>query len=114
MAHYLGSNMDLVITAELMLLVCSLSCLGGIGSFLQGKRDKRLRGNFLDFITELFLAQIVGLATAYLGHNFNWNEAITCFIVLIISNNAAETINFFKKTAKAMIRTKLGLSKDKQ
>lgn len=99
-----------VITMEFALLVSALSVLSGIGSYLQGVRENRLKGRFLDFFTEVTLALVVGLATAYTGHSMKLNEAMTCALVLIFSNNGADTVALLKKIFKQLLAHRFGLN----
>lgn len=105
--------MNLILTADLTLLFSALSILSGVGSYLQGVREKRLAGGSRDFLTEIILALIAGLAFAYLGHSQEWNEAMTCFLVLMVSNNGAETIAIIRKALKQSIQKRFGLTSPK-
>ncbi len=76
--------------------VLALSALSGVGSYLQGRRDNRLTGGLIDAITEVVLALVVGLAVAYLLESYEVKRGYTCAIVLVASNNGADTLSACK------------------
>ncbi len=80
-----------------MLLVTILSILSGFGSYLQGCREGRLSKTAFDLLTEITFALIVGLATGYVSEAHQVRRGVTCAIVLILSNNATDTLGQFKK-----------------
>lgn len=90
--------MPIVVLDEgFLALVIALSVLSGVGTFLQGKRDKRLTGGLIDFFTEITLAVVVGLTIAHIGEGQNLDRSFTCALVLILSNNGADTLEGMRK-----------------
>ncbi len=79
-----------------MSLVAILSVLSGIGSYLQGHREGRLRNGLIDLLTEVIFALIAGLATGYVSEAYEVKRGFTCALVLILSNNATETLGQLK------------------
>lgn len=79
--------------------VLALSFLSGMGSFLHGKRVSRLNGGFMDLITEITLAIVVGLVVAYMCESEEVDRNITCALVLILSNNGADSLAFLRQSA---------------
>jgi hypothetical protein len=88
---------NIIITAEFALLVFALSTLSGVGSYLQGYREKRLTRGFHDLITEIITAIVVGLAVAYAGYSFDMDEGYLCAAILIFSNNGSESLVWIKQ-----------------
>lgn len=99
---------EVLLNDGFMPLVLALSILSGAGSFLQGRREERLGGTLVDLITEVVLALIVGLATAYVSEAYEIKRGITCALVLVLSNNASDTLVWFKKLTFNKISKGLG------
>ena len=91
---------DVVITAEFALLVSSLSTLSGVGSYLQGCREKRLARGFQDLITEVVMATVVGLIVAYAGSSLEMDKGYLCAAILIFSNNGSESLLWIKQLSR--------------
>ncbi|MDW2187564.1 hypothetical protein R7Z80_17040 [Vibrio sp. 1733] len=92
-----------VVGESFAISVLALSVLSGVGSYLQGIREQRLAGGFLNFLTELTLALVVGLIVAYLCESEGVEAGYTSALVLIASNNGADSINFIRKLASQML-----------
>lgn len=104
--------MKFIITLELTILVSVLAILSGVGSYLQGVRENRLKGGVIDFLAEVVLALTVGLGIAYTGHSLQWNEAMTCALVLAFANNGADTLAWAKKLIREYLSRKFGINDD--
>ncbi|QFT40134.1 MULTISPECIES: phage holin family protein [unclassified Vibrio] len=79
--------------------VLALSALSGIGSYLQGRREARLKGGFMDLITEITLALVVGLIVAYVLESHGMERGYTCALVLVASNNGADSLAAIRQLA---------------
>ena len=90
----------LVLDEDFLVLVIALSIFSGIGSFLHGKREERLKGGAIDFFTEITLAVVVGLVVAYIGEGQNLERTFTCALVLVLSNNGADAIEIIRKIVR--------------
>lgn len=76
--------------------VLALSLLSGSGVFLHGVRDGRIKGNFLNFITEWVLAVLAGLIAYYVAQHKEWEQSLMYLAVLVASNNGREVTSAFK------------------
>ncbi|HCG7330466.1 hypothetical protein P3551_21130 [Vibrio parahaemolyticus] len=85
--------------AELIASVTILSLLSGLGSYLHGRRTERLQGGWISFMAEMILALTVGLTVTYLCEAKQVDRRITMALVLILSNNGAETYSRFRQAA---------------
>lgn len=85
--------------AELTASVTILSVLSGVGSYLHGRRTGRLKRGWIDFAAEITLALVVGLIVTYLCEVAEMDRRITMAIVLILSNNGAETYTKLRQAA---------------
>lgn len=74
-----------------------LSVLSGVGVFLMGIREGRIKGTFLDFFTETLIAVTAGLMAFYVGRHNHFDEPIIYFSVLLSSNNGNEVITMAKR-----------------
>lgn len=88
---------------ELMISVLLLALFSGMGSYFQGVRTTRIKGGFLDFMAEIILAVVVGLIVAYLCESQLIDRRITCALVLIFSNNGADTITKIRSLATSKL-----------
>lgn len=102
--------MNNIMTNDLAILFCALSALSGLGSYLQGVRSKRITHGCLNFTTEVVTALIAGMIVAFAGHSFEVNEALTCAVVLVMSNNGADTVAYGKKVIKHIINQRVGMT----
>ena len=102
MPELVVSDADLIIGRSFGLLVFVLSMLSGFGSYLHNFRRKKHHG-IVDFLAEIILALVVGLTVAYICEYHKIDRAYTCAIVLILSNNASDTMNFIKTVAMTTI-----------
>lgn len=75
----------------------ALSILSGIGVFLMGIREGRIKGTVLDFFTETFIAVTAGLMAFYVGKHNHLDQPIIYFSVLLSSNNGNEIIHMAKR-----------------
>lgn len=74
-----------------------LSILSGVGVYLHGRREDRLRGGFLDFSTELLIAVTAGLMAYYVGQYRQLDKSIIYFSVLLASNNGQAVLGMAKR-----------------
>lgn len=86
-------------TSELLPIAVAvvLSMLSGIGVFLMGLREGRIKGTVLDFFTETLIAVTAGLMAFYVGRHQHFDDSIIYFSVLLSSNNGAEVIHMAKR-----------------
>lgn len=89
---------------ELALLFIVLSLLSGVGGYLQNVRHKTYENSTLHFFAELSMALVSGLFVAFIGIYKSWNPALTCALVLVASNNGADTVAFIKNELKKIRR----------
>lgn len=78
-------------------LAVALSLISGIGVYLLGRREGRLRGGFWDLLTEIFLALTAGLMAFYIGKYQQWSDSVTSLSILLASNNSTEVLNMAKR-----------------
>ncbi|WP_217521915.1 phage holin family protein [Vibrio metschnikovii] len=83
--------------AELIASVTILSLLSGLGSYLHGRRTERLQIGWISFLAEMTLALMVGLTVTYLCESKQMDRRVTMALVLILSNNGAETYSKFRQ-----------------
>ncbi|HHA1396955.1 holin [Enterobacter soli] len=74
-----------------------LSFLSGIGVFLMGIREGRIKGTVLDFFTETIIAITAGLMAFYAGEYKHLADSIIYFSVLLSSNNGSEILHMAKR-----------------
>lgn len=100
-AHYDKGKKELTVlhTTELVpiAITVGLSFLSGVGVFLMGIREERIKGGFLDFFTEVSIAITAGLMAYYIGRHQQFDESIIYFSVLLSSNNGNEVIHIAKR-----------------
>lgn len=82
------------------------SLLAGLGSYLQGIRDGRINRGFLNLITEMTTALVVGFIVMYVGEWAGLANPLIYVLVLVFSNNSSETLTFFKELAKSIVSSK--------
>lgn len=70
-------------------LVTALSFISGVASYLQGRRDGRLRGGALDMASELLTALVAGWSILFLGLWKAWPESLLCLCVIAAANNGS-------------------------
>lgn len=75
----------------------ALSVLSGVGVYLHGRREGRLRGGMVDFITEIIIAATAGLMAFYIGQYQHLDKSIIYFSVLLASNNGQEVLGAVKR-----------------
>lgn len=100
---------DVVITDEFALLVSALSVLSGIGSYLQGCREKRLTSGFQDLVTEVVMAVVVGLIVAYAGNSLDMDKGYLCAAILVFSNNGSESLLWIKQLSRKHLHKSFNL-----
>jgi hypothetical protein len=80
--------------------VLAPSLLSGSGVFLHGVRDGRIKGNFLNFITEWVPGSgrpvLAGLAAYYVAQHKEWEQSLMYLAVLVASNNGREVTSALK------------------
>ncbi|WP_369523040.1 phage holin family protein [Vibrio campbellii] len=74
-----------------------LSLLSGLGSYLNARRTERLQSGWVSFLAEMTLALTVGLTVTYLCEAKQVDRRVTMALVLILSNNGAETYSKFRQ-----------------
>jgi hypothetical protein len=90
-----GGNVFELETSLIHVLAPSL--LSGSGVFLHGVRDGRIKGNFLNFITEWVPAVLAGvLAAYYVAQHKEWEQSLMYLAVLVASNNGREVTSALK------------------
>lgn len=89
----------LTLGVELTVSVTLLSLLSGIGSYFHGRRTERLKRGWIDFLAEVTLALVVGLVVTYLCEAAEADRLITMALVLILSNNGAESCHVLREGA---------------
>ncbi|WP_254446390.1 holin [Pantoea sp. CCBC3-3-1] len=89
----------MLISSELIPIAVAvvLSLLSGIGVYLQGIREGRIKGTVLDFFTESSIAVTAGLMAYYVGRHQHFDESIIYFSVLLSSNNGNEVVHIAKR-----------------
>ncbi|HIF9321654.1 TPA: phage holin family protein [Photobacterium damselae] len=93
----------MILDYELAAFVSALSTLSGIGSYLHGRREGRLKSGFFECITEITLALVAGYIVAFAGEYEGIDPAMICAGVLLASNNGAEFIKFAKGCAQKLV-----------
>lgn len=97
----------MILNIELTVIVTALSALSGVGSYLHGRREGRLKGGFFDCLTEITLAIVAGLVIAFLGDAYKINPSITFACALVASNNGAEFLALAKTTLHKFFLNKM-------
>lgn len=70
-------------------LVTALSFFSGVASYLQGRRDGRLNGGWLDLCAELAAAPVAGWSALFLGLWRDWPEPFVCLCVIVAAHNSS-------------------------
>ncbi len=86
----------MLLELEPALTAAALSLLSGIASYLQGCRQERIRPKWLNLITELFLSLVTGQAVMQLAIWGQVSPPATNAAILVLTLNAAETIDLLK------------------
>ncbi|HCD8986603.1 TPA: holin [Citrobacter freundii] len=73
-----------------------LSLLSGIGVFLHGVREERIKASSLNLLTELVLAVLAGLIAYYIARHKAWDDSLLYLAVLVVSNNGREVSTALK------------------
>jgi hypothetical protein len=73
-----------------------LSLLSGIGVFLHGVREERIKASSLNLLTELVLAVLAGLTAYYIARHKAWDDSLLYLAVLVVSNNGREVSTALK------------------
>lgn len=84
-------NIQILLSSNELVAV-ALALIGGVGSFLQSCRTGEGERTLFNFITEIVLAVITGLALSYLGTWLKWEPALTNTLVLLLTNNSGDTL----------------------
>ncbi|EKO3439484.1 hypothetical protein NTE19_003376 [Vibrio fluvialis] len=82
---------------ELVLTAAALSVLSGSASYLQGCRQGRIKPSFFNLITELSLSLVTGQAVMQLAIWGQVSPPATNAAILVLTLNAAETIDRLKE-----------------
>lgn len=77
---------------EILLLAAFFSVISGIGVFLQGVREGRVKKTFFDFLTEVLTAFIGGSLAFYLAQSKGVEDSLMIFCVIAASNNGRDVI----------------------
>lgn len=70
-------------------LVTALSLISGVASYLQGRRDGRLKAGQLDLWAELLTAPVAGWSALFLGLWQSWPEPLVCLCVIASAHNGS-------------------------
>ncbi len=100
--------LNAVIHNDLIMSVAALSALSGVGGFFHGVRSGRNKPSVIDFLSELFVAQTVGLAVCYLMLSCNASEPLICGVVLVASNDGSEKLALMNAIVKTRLKQILG------
>lgn len=87
---------------SVLLLAAFFSVVSGIGVYLQGVRENRIRKSLLDFATEIFTAFIGGSLAFYLAQSKGVEESLMIFCVIAASNNGRDIIVSAKEKVLSM------------
>ncbi|MEC6832942.1 hypothetical protein VXS06_14340 [Photobacterium toruni] len=93
----------MILDPELAAVVLVASIVSGVGSFMHGKRESRLKGGYFDCATEITLSLVAGFIVAFLGDAYEINPSIICACSLLASNNGAEFLAFSKSIFRKYI-----------
>lgn len=85
-------------------LVTALSFISGVASYLQGRRDGRLRGGALDLAAELFTALVAGWSVMFLGLWKGWPEPLVCLCVIAAANNGSAVMTLLRAMLSKFIK----------
>jgi len=100
--------LSIILVHEVVAVI--LSIVGGLGSYLQRVRNEELQKSIFNFITELVLSIITGLAVLYVGQWQVWEPALINALILILTNNGSETITTAKAYLSSFIRSKFNIN----
>nr|AKN37064.1 hypothetical protein [Vibrio cyclitrophicus]AKN38227.1 hypothetical protein [Vibrio splendidus] len=95
-------------TSEALVTVL-LSLLGGLGSYLHGVRTGRIQRALFEFVTEVFLAQIVGFIVMNACRFLDLPPSLTAVLILALTNNSDESILEFKSYLMHRLRGRIGM-----
>ncbi|CAH0543092.1 phage holin family protein [Vibrio marisflavi] len=84
--------------------VIGFAILSGVGTFLNRKREGQIKGGFVDFLTEVVLALVVGISVACVADSWDVERGVTCAAVLVLSNNGAESLVSIRKIVINQLR----------
>jgi len=79
----------LTIEPALAAIVTVISVISGTASYLQGRRDGRLKAGWLDITAELVTAPVAGWSLFFLGTWQKWPEPLVCFCVLVAASKGS-------------------------
>ncbi|SQD10689.1 Uncharacterised protein [Citrobacter freundii] len=85
-----------------------LSLLSGIGVFLHGVREERIKASSLNLLTELVLAVLAGLTAYYIARHKSWDDSLLYLAVLVVSNNGREVSTALKTDLSTQSNIYLG------
>jgi hypothetical protein len=88
-------------------IAVTLALIGGVGSFLQSCRTGEGERTLFNFMTEIVLAIITGLALLYLGTWLKWEPALINTLVLLLTNNSSDTLIRGKLLLFSVLKHKL-------
>lgn len=84
-------------------LVSALSCFGGVASYLQGRREGRVKTGVLDAAAELTTSAVAGWACFFLGLWQAWPEPLVCLTVIVSTQSGAAILKVLVNGALGMI-----------
>ena len=96
------ASMDLA----LALIVGGVSLISGFGAFLQGRREGRIKANWLELFSELVLAQVAGLGALFVGEWRDFPDALVCLIALIAASNGGAMMALARSALAERIKLK--------
>lgn len=77
------------IEPSLAVIVTVLSVFSGTASYLQGRREGRLKAGWLDASAELVTAPVAGWSMFFLGMWQGWAEPLVCLCVLVAASKGS-------------------------
>lgn len=108
------SRCRVLLTGEVIVTASVLSLLGGLGSYLHGAREGRFARSWINALTEIVLALVVGLCVMYLGVWQGWPQALTSVVILVLSNNGGDTLAMFKRWIDRYVTNRIKPDGDKE
>lgn len=86
----------MTIEPTLAVITTVLSVFSGTASYLQGRRDGRLKSGWLDASAELVTAPVAGWSVFFMGMWQQWSEPLVCLFVLVAAINGSWFLNRLK------------------
>jgi hypothetical protein len=98
----MGLRMFDVSLLPLAAAVIVLSAFSGVAAYLQGIREGKFEGNWLNLSGEITSSVVAGMAVFFLGSWQEYPEALTCLVALVAASKGKESLSalwdmFFKR-----------------